>query len=230
MRPLPTPDDIPILHLDDDLVVVSKPAGVVIHRDQYTRREEPMLQLVSTRLRRFIYPVHRLDRNTSGILCFALSSEAARHLQANLGASESSKRYLVLVRGTTEERFVSDRPLSNERREPRPACTEFERVAVFSRCSLLRARLRTGRRHQIRRHLGHLAHQVIGDSSYGKGRINAFFRETYGLPRMFLHAHHLTVAHPRTGETLRVDDPLPDDLRAFLGRLPDVDETLRASL
>jgi tRNA pseudouridine65 synthase len=217
--------------LDDDLVVVSKPAGMLVHRDAMSRQREPLLlQEVSTQVGRFLYPVHRLDRNTSGVLAFALSREAARQLSANLADPETVKEYLVLVRGTTPEQFVSDRPLSNDRGEPRPARSEFERLAVFSRCSLLRVRLRTGRYHQIRRHLAHLAHQVIGDTSHGKGRINAFFRAEYGLPRMFVHARRLAVEHPGRGDRIDIADPLAADLLAFLQRLPDVEPAVLAPL
>jgi tRNA pseudouridine65 synthase len=220
-----------ILHFDDDLIAVSKPAGITVHRDAWSHHDEQfVLQTLSDQVSRFLYPVHRLDRNTSGVLCFACRREMTRILHENLAADEAIKEYLVLVRGETPETFISDRPLTNERKEPRPARTEFRRLATFSRCSLLAARLGTGRKHQIRRHLGHLAHQVIGDASYGKGRINNFFRTEFGLPRMFLHARRLVVAHPRSGEMLDLRDPLPDDLRGFLERLPDVEPALLESL
>ena len=91
-------------------------------------------------------------------------------------------------------------------------------------------RISTGRRHQIRRHLSHIRHQIIGDTTYGKGGINRHFREAYGLPRMFLHAWRLEVRHPETGERLRVAAPLPNDLREFLGQLPDADAEMLATL
>ncbi|MHC4991516.1 MAG: RluA family pseudouridine synthase [Planctomycetota bacterium] len=224
-------DSLPILHLDDDLVVVSKPAGMTVHRDRSSAHGEPVvLQTLATQIERYLYPVHRLDRNTSGVIAFALSSEMARALQARLQSEESCKSYLTLVRGETPPKFVSDRPLSNARGERQPCRSEFTRIATFSRCSLLRARIHTGRHHQIRRHLAHLAHQVIGDTTHGKGRINNFFRTTYGLPRMFLHAERLVVAHPRTDLTLDLADPLADDLRWFLERLPDVDPSVLTSV
>lgn len=215
------PPPVPVLHLDEHLVVVSKPAGVVVHRSDQTRDEAyPLLQTLSDQLGRFLFPVHRLDRNTSGVIAFGLTKEAAGTLHANLSAPESIKEYLVLVRGETPETFSSERPLSSERKVKQEARTDFTRLATFSRCSLLRARIHTGRRHQIRRHLAHLAHQVIGDVGYGKGRINQFFRDTYGLPRMFVHAERLRVAHP-AGGVLEIVAPLADDLVAFLDRLPD---------
>ncbi len=218
-----------ILHLDDDLVFVSKPPGMLVHRDAWSPHEEVVLQTLAYQIDRYLFPVHRLDRNTSGVLAFGCSREMARVLHDNLREPDARKEYLVLTRGETPESFTSDRPLSHNG-EPRDARTEFQRLACFSRCSLLRVRTLTGRQHQIRRHLAHLAHQVIGDTRYGKGRINAWFRAEYGLPRMFLHACRIAIAHPRTGAPLEVVDPLAADLRCFLGRLPDVDASLLATL
>lgn len=163
-------------------------------------------------------------------MAFALSSEDARLLQESLTSSEARKEYLALVRGSTAERWECDRPLTSESGDPKPAHSIFEKIAEFSGLTLLRARILTGRRHQIRRHLGHAAHQVLGDSTYGKGRINRYFRETYGLPRMFLHAAVLSFRHPRTSDLMVARASLPGDLRDFLLRLPDVPPGLIDSL
>jgi tRNA pseudouridine65 synthase len=221
---LPSPTGkLAILYQDDALVAVSKPGGLLVHRTPEASDRVFLLQELGAQLGRRVHPVHRLDRATSGVILFAFSSEDTRRLQAALGAEDASKEYLVLVRGLTERAFVVDRPLQNENKVKQEARTSFERVAEFSRCSLLRARLHTGRRHQIRRHLSHSAHQVIGDTSHGKGRINQFFRDHYGLPRLFLHAWLVELLHPRTRERLRIEAPLADDLRLFLERLPDWD-------
>ncbi|MCZ6793843.1 MAG: pseudouridine synthase [Planctomycetota bacterium] len=225
------PEDIEILHLDDSVVVANKPPELLVHRSRESRDTVFLLQRLARQVDRFLYPVHRLDRAASGVIAMAFSSEAARDLQACLGADDAVKEYLVLVRGETPERGESRRPLTDRRTGVRkPACTVFERLAVFSRCSLLKVRIRTGRHHQIRRHLAHLRHQVIGDTSHGKGRINQFFRDEYGLPRLFLHAHLLDIRHPAGEGRLRVRAPLARDLREFLGRLPDPDPDLVARL
>ena len=220
----PAPLDGPpldVLHLDEHLVAVVKPADMNVHREQRAgARGRHALQTVSRQIGKYVFPVHRLDRNTSGILLFALSSDAATGLQASM--AEASKVYLALVRGETPETFVCERPLTGESGEKQAARSSFRRLATFSRCSLIEVTIDTGRKHQIRRHCSGLAHQVIGDSSYGKGRINRFFRYEYGLPRMFLHATRLAVRHPMTGADLSWHVPLPDDLRGFLERLPDV--------
>ncbi|MBL4847666.1 MAG: pseudouridylate synthase [Planctomycetes bacterium] len=198
-------------------MVVSKPSGILVHRTAMSRDSVFLLQQVRDQINRILYPVHRLDRPTSGALVFGLTSEDARRVHDALKTPSSLKEYLVLVRGETPESWISERPVKGKE-----AWTEFERVATFSRSSLLEARLKTGRRHQVRKQLAHAAHQVLGDTSYGKGKINAFFRETYQLPRLFLHAHRLHFDHPRTGEPVEILAPLAPDLSAFLSRLPDV--------
>ncbi|MFO1051487.1 MAG: pseudouridine synthase [Planctomycetota bacterium] len=220
----PPPVPLRILHLDDDLVVVSKPPHMAVHRGGNIGKDEPvLLQTLRDQIGKHLYPVHRLDRPTSGIVAYGLSSEMAARLQVNLHAEDARKEYLVLVRGTTPPEFVSDRPLTDENDNPQPARTEFRTLAHLSRSSLCVARLCTGRMHQIRRHLAHLAHHVLGDSNYGKGRINAWFRESFGLPRLFLHAFRLRIRHPRSGEWMELVDPLPEDLRACLVRIPPSD-------
>lgn len=222
--------EIQVLHIDESFVAVSKPGGLIVHRTGESQDTVFLLQELGAQLGRFLYPVHRLDRAASGVMTFAFTSEDAKLLQALLGADDARKEYVVLARGSTPEAWEEDRSLKNDAGISQPARTAFERIAEFSRLSLLRARIFTGRRHQIRRHLARRAHQVLGDSTYGKGRINQFFRETYGLPRLFLHAALLEIRHPRTGERLTIRAPLEEDLREFLGRLPDCPAELRRSL
>jgi tRNA pseudouridine65 synthase len=220
-----------VLWLDEELVVVSKPAHMAVHRGGNIGKDEPvLLQTLRDQIGKHLYPVHRLDRPTSGIVAYGLTSAMAARLQENLHAPEARKEYLVLVRGTPPDEFVSERPLSDENDQPQPARTEFQRLAVLPRSSLLRARLCTGRMHQIRRHLAHLAHHVLGDTNYGKGRINAWFRATYGLPRLFLHAWRLCIRHPASDAPLELIDPLPEDLRLVLERMPEMPRELLASL
>lgn len=213
---------IEVLLQDEAIVVVAKPPGLLCHRSTESSDHVFLLQTLRNQLGRHVYPVHRLDRAASGAIAFALGSDEARLLQGSLGAPESRKEYLVLVRGATPAKWESTHPLKNDNGVTQDAHTLFEKVAEFSRLTLLRAVLRTGRRHQIRRHLAHEAHQVLGDSTYGKGRINALFREQFGLPRLFLHASVLEFRHPVSGARTAVHCPLADDLCAFLARLPDV--------
>jgi tRNA pseudouridine65 synthase len=161
------------------------------------------------------YPVHRLDRGASGVLALALTPEAARALGDAFAGGCVVKRYLALVRGVPPERGTIDHPVPRgERGGPRiEALTEYRRLEVFGRYSLVEVTPHTGRLHQIRRHLKHIACPLIGDVRYGKGEHNRLFRARHGLNRLALHAFSLELPHPESGDTLRVEAPLPDDLR-----------------
>ncbi len=187
-------------------------------------------QLLTAQLGERLFGVHRLDRGASGVLVFARSSEAASVLHDAIRADSTIKEYLVAARDRTPESFTIDKPLKGRSGQALPARTECTRIATVGRHSLLRVRIRSGRRHQIRRHLKHLAHNVLGDTSHGKGRINAYLREHYGLPRMFLHAWRLTFDDPFTAEPRRLEARLPDDLRAFLLRVPEFDAAILEQL
>ena len=191
---------------------------MLVHRS----REAPdrggfLLQWVRDQIGHFVYPVHRIDRNTSGLVIFALNSEVAAGIQPLLSLAETIKGYTVMVRGRTAVEFNSLRPLTDRTTgTKKPASSQFRRLNVLGGFSLLSAVIQTGRRHQIRRHLHHLRHQVVGDSTYGKGRINRWLRGEFGLPRLFLHAGYLRIENPVTSEKIEVCTPLPADLWHFL--------------
>lgn len=209
MAPLP---DLPPLHQDGSLLAVDKPAGLAIHRGA-ARDRIFALQIVRDREGRHVHAVHRLDRATSGVLLFALDPGTARRMQERFEAGAVEKRYLALVRGIPPESGVIDHPIPRDVDGPRvPAVTEFRRLAIFERYALIEARPRTGRRHQIRRHLKHISHPLIGDVRYGNGEHNRLFRERFGLHRLALHACELAFDHPETGGMLRIVAPVPEDL------------------
>ena len=216
----PANDPIDILYQDEQLLVADKPPGLLVHRSRESSDRVFLLQKLRDQVGRYLYPVQRLDRAASGAIAFALSSEAARDLQASLTSTAARKEYLVLVRGSTVDSGEIDRPLTGANGKKKDALTHFEKIGEVYRSSLLKVRIFTGRRHQIRRHLAHLAHQVIGDTTYGKGKINRFLREEHGLPRMFLHCVRLEFNHPGGEERVEVHAPLAEDLRAFLLNLP----------
>jgi tRNA pseudouridine65 synthase len=207
-----------VLHRDGALVAIDKPAGMLVHRTSEAPDREVVLQTLRDQIGARLYPVHRLDRAASGVLVFALSPEIATSLHEALRAPGAEKRYLTMVRGEIAEQGETDRPLSDDRKIPRSARTRWQRVETIRGFSLVRVWIETGRRHQIRRHLEHLAHQIVGDTTHGKGRINRWLREEFGLPRLFLHAERLALDHPVTGERLELDASLPEDLASFLAR------------
>ncbi len=208
-----------ILHQDEALVAVDKPSGMPVHRG-WARDGLPALQALRDQLGRHLYPVHRLDRATSGVLLFALSREAARAVQAQLEAHQVEKRYLALCRGCDPALVRVDHPLAREEGgEARPAVTELELLGRFERYGLYEARPLTGRRHQIRRHLKHASHPIIGDTKYGKGEHNRLFRERFGFHRLALHAAHIRLRHPFSGKPLAIQAPPSPDLARLLEAL-----------
>jgi tRNA pseudouridine65 synthase len=217
--------DLPFLYQDGCLLAGNKPAGLAVHRGM-ARDRTFALQLVRDQVGRHVHAVHRLDRATSGVLLFALDTHTAGRMQELLAAGRVEKRYLALVRGIPPESGVIDHPIPRDVDGPRvPAVTEFRRLATLERYALVEARPRTGRRHQIRRHLKHLSHPLIGDVRYGKGEHNRLFRERFGLLRLALHALELVFEHPETGEAVRIVAPVPEDLAGPLrtmGLLKDI--------
>ena len=208
--------DVPVLHRDEDLLAVDKPGGWLVHRSRESSDRRFLLQVLRDRMGRRLYPVHRLDRAASGVLLFAFAPPGAAALHAALAAG--TKRYVALVRGEIAEHGEIDRPLTDDRGVKREARTRWWRLECLDGFSVIEVEIDTGRRHQIRRHLAHLAHQIVGDTTYGKGRINRWLRDAFGLPRLFLHASRVELAHPSTGAPLALGAPLAADLAAFLDR------------
>jgi tRNA pseudouridine65 synthase len=201
-----------LLYQDERVAVVAKPSGLAVHAG-WAREPEVAVRVARELLGAFVYPVHRIDRGASGALAFALDREAARLLHDAFEAGTVDKRYLALVRGVTPEQVVVDHAIPRREGGPRvPAVTEIVRLGVFERYSLVEARPRTGRLHQIRRHLKHLGHPLIGDVNYGKGEHNRLFRTRFGLQRLALHAVSLVFPHPSDGHVVRVVAPVPADL------------------
>jgi len=231
-----------ILFHDEYFVAVNKPAGLLVHRSDLDRHEtEFALQMVRNQVGLHVYPVHRLDRPTSGVLLFALSPEAARRAGEFFDSDAVRKTYLAVVRGIAEDEAVIDYPLQElpDRYETKhetgnsdakEALTAYRRLAVVElplplgkfptvRYSLLEVRPRSGRRHQIRRHLKHVFHPIIGDTTYGEGRHNRLFRNELGCTRMLLHAAELSFPHPWKGETVTISAPLDEEFTDVMYRL-----------
>ena len=206
-----------ILFQDEHLVAVDKPSGMMVHRNQDCKQGPFLIQELRTQLNQLVYPIHRLDRPTSGILLFALSPEAVTDIKKLW--DQNTKTYLTLVRGKTPDEFVSERPLTfiskNGVKSQKECRTEFKTIKSFQDYSLVEASLKTGRRHQIRRHLSHFGHHILGDTTYGKGFINSKAREA-GLNRLFLHHQKLVLHRPGTDSTLSLSSDLSVELEQFL--------------
>ena len=231
-----------ILYRDDGLIAIDKPSGLLVHRSDIDRRETRFaVQLLRDQIGRRVYPAHRLDRGTSGVLLLAYDGETASKLGAQFESRAVEKTYLAVVRGHPPESGVIDHPLArrpddyehlpaNASLAAQPALTRYRRLAVAelpyavdryptSRYALVELNPETGRRHQLRRHLKHLAHPIIGDSTYGKGRHNRLFQEVFSCQRMLLACTRLVLHHPTSGTPLRIDAPPSEDFARVLAAL-----------
>ena len=228
-------ETLDILYQDEHIVVIDKPSGLLVHRSPIDRRERRFaLQLLRDQLGQRVYPVHRLDKPTSGLLVFGLHSEAASLLQQAFRERQVDKTYHAIVRGYAPEEGTIDEPLSDKReqiergdqppRPPQPAQTHYrclERVELdiasgrfaTSRYSLVELQPHTGRKHQLRRHMKKINHHIIGDTRYGDGKHNRLFRDHYGIHRLLLFASKLAFIHPYSGQQLSAWAPIPDQLQ-----------------
>lgn len=205
-----------ILYQNDRLVAINKPPGMLVHRSPLSRDRVFVLQALRDQLGQRLYPVHRLDRATSGALLFALNPDTAHELNRAFAAQQVKKTYLAVVRGWPEPAAgLVDRPVRDDAREThREALTRYRRLAAAelpianrrhatSRYSLMALEPRTGRRHQLRIHMERISHPIIGDTTHGDGEHNRLFREHLGTRRLLLHAASLVI--PKSGN-------LPDGL------------------
>lgn len=235
-------DRLDILYRDETMVAINKPAGLLVHRSDIDRHETRFaVQLLRRQIRQKIYPVHRLDKPTSGVLLFALDPDTARKIGQSFMGGEIGKNYLAVVRGITAESGLIDHPL-REKLDPiadrdadqdKPAAsavTRYRRLASTelpfavgryssTRYSLVSLEPATGRKHQLRRHMKHISHHIIGDTTHGDGRHNRFFREQFGSHRLLLSATKLCLNHPHTGDKVEITAPLDSEFSDLLGKL-----------
>ena len=213
---------IDLLWIDAHVVVAHKPSGLLVHRGWDDDDDVAMFRVRDALGGAHVHPLHRLDRGTSGALVFARTKEAAAILARAFEEGEIDKHYLALVRGTPPDEGVIDYPLPKKEDGPRVrAVTRFRTLARSSvdRCSLVEAMPETGRLHQVRRHLRHINHPLVGDVKHGSGVINRHYRATYALHRLALHASKIAFTHPITGARVEVTAPMPEDLAGPLRAL-----------
>lgn len=235
---------IAILHQDAHFVAVDKPAGLAAHRSHLVGRDDDYL---IDRARRVIdgplHLAHRLDRGTSGVVLLARSREIAARLGADFADRRIDKTYLAIVRGWPDENGEIDHPLTGASMTgaPKPALTRWRRLAQVEvpialgrypqqRYSLLELRPETGRYRQLRRHLHHVHHPIIGDATHGRGEHNRLFKQYFGSHRLLLHAWRLRLRHPVDGKALHIEAPFDTTWLSLLerfdwsNRLPSPDD------
>ena len=231
-----------ILFEDESLVVVNKDSGLLVHKTSIDARETKFaLQILRDQIRQRVFLVHRLDKPTSGALIFAKSKEIAAKMSQEFVEQRVHKKYLAIVRGAVKGQILIDYPLKevrDQKNDPRMQKTKDAQVAqTFIKClssielpvrvgrysssrySLIEANPLTGRQHQIRRHLKHISHPIIGDINYGSGEHNRFFENHLGVRRLFLACTQIAFTHPTTQKILSVDAPLAEDFQSTIEKL-----------
>lgn len=232
-----------ILYRDDDLMVVNKPAGVPVHGSRILEgRPVTLYSMAREACGRMVHAVHRLDRPVSGAMVLAFDKETLAELGRSFEHRLVSKRYLAVVRGWPPEQGSIDHSLCpprddrGEKSEPRPARTRYERIAMIevpvavppypaSRYSLVALYPETGRRHQLRRHMKHVSHHLLGDTTYGRGEHNRVFREHFDCSRLLLHSECVAFRHPRTGKNMTVHAGLDEEFQSIVDVFGWADET-----
>ena len=233
--------ELDILYQDDYLVAINKPSGLLVHRSWLdTHATEFAVQKLRDQIGQHVYPVHRLDRPTSGVLLFVLDKDSARHLMQQFVDQTTEKSYVAVVRGHLDQGML-DYPLKYQydkiadkkadmTKPPQEAVTEYSCLAQTevpiavgpyesARYSLMKLIPKTGRKHQLRRHMKHLRHPIVGDTSHGDGKHNTMFRDNFDIHRLLLHAAYLSVIHPKTEQKIEIHAPLTSEFARVLSEI-----------
>jgi tRNA pseudouridine65 synthase len=233
------PQKLEIIYLDPYLIAVNKPAGLLVHRSPIASQEKQFaLQSVRNQLGRRVFPVHRLDRPTAGVLLFALNSEIAKKTSELFQTGRIIKKYIAIVRGYTEECGTIQYNMKNIKNQGVPArdfltinecysASDYKRLATIeidfevdkyptSRYSLVALFPKTGRRHQLRRHMKHISHPIIGDTKYGKSTHNHFFRDRFNCNCLLLNAISLRFQHPVSGSIIEISACISTQFKSVL--------------
>ncbi|WP_100642208.1 pseudouridine synthase [Alteromonas facilis] len=216
---------LPIIYRDEHLIAVDKPAGLLVHRSMIAKREtEFAMQMVRDQIGQYVFPVHRLDRPTSGVLLFALDSATAALLTEQFSQREVGKSYQAIVRGHMPRAWDIDYPLkeildrktdrkARQDKPPQPAFTECHCIQRYTiplpvgryegaRFSYIDLFPKTGRKHQLRRHMAHIRHPIVGDTTHGDGKQNQFLRHHFNFQQLALTCTEMTLQHPHLRQKL----------------------------
>ena len=205
-----------ILYNDNDLIAINKPHGIAVHRSEYVGKDDTyVMQELRNQLGQKVFPGHRVDKKTSGVLLFSLSQESNKLVQQLFRENLIKKKYLAIVRGYTEDSGIIDYPLINDKGKKQEAVTEYNTLSRTelnipfgkfntSRYSLVEVYPQTGRMHQIRKHLAHINHPIIGDRPHGCNKQNKLFKEKFNMTTMMLHAMEISFIHPLTSQEVKI--------------------------
>jgi tRNA pseudouridine65 synthase len=222
-----------ILYQDEHLVAINKPSGLLVHKSPIDKHETQFaLQMLRDQIGQYVYPVHRLDKPTSGVLIFALDAQMAKTMSLLFRASKVHKEYIAVVRGYTEDESLIDYSLKQMldtkeqkkqgiTKEIQEAQTMYKRLATVelpfpvsrysvARYSLVKLFPKTGRKHQLRRHMKHIFHPIVGDTKHGRGEHNKLFREKFECHRLLLHSDKIKFVHPISHKEVLINAPIDD--------------------
>ncbi|MEN5056397.1 pseudouridine synthase [Sphingobacterium kitahiroshimense] len=217
-----------ILYQDEDIIAINKPHGLLVHRSSIARdASEFALQLLRDQINQSVYPAHRLDRKTAGILLFSLNKDMDKELQQLFQNQQVDKKYLAILRGHAPEEMHIDYPLKKDNGVIQEAQTDFKTIAhtelpfpsgkfPTSRYSLVEANPTTGRMHQLRKHFAHIFHPIIGDRPHGCNKQNKFWKEHFEMDTMMLHASEITFKHPKTQNNIIINAGLQPEFKRVL--------------
>jgi len=222
--------ELEILYKDEYLVAINKPSGLLVHKSMIDSHEIYFaMKMLRDQIGQWVYPIHRLDKPTSGVLLFALDSHTAKLMSEQFKEHSIEKTYISIARGYVADEGIIEHALrekldkisdkdASKYKEAQEAVTAFRCLGQVEidasvgrydtvRYSLVELKPRTGRKHQLRRHMKHINHHLLGDTKYGRGEHNKFVREKYDMYRLLLHAKHLKIMHPYTQKELLIEAP-----------------------
>ncbi|MBV2227147.1 MAG: pseudouridylate synthase [Sphingobacterium mizutaii] len=220
-----------ILFEDEDFVAINKPHGLLVHKSSIAAdTSEFALQLLRDQIGKKVYPAHRLDRKTAGVLLFSLNKEMDSAIQTAFSQNLIKKEYLAVLRGHTDPEGTINYPLKKENGTIQEALTHYQTLATTeidlpfgkfptSRYSLVLAKPETGRMHQLRRHFAHIFHPIIGDRPHGCNKQNKLWKDTFQHDTMLLHAKSLAFSHPKTQENILIQAQIQPEFKRALGIL-----------
>lgn len=228
-----------ILYQDDHYIAINKPSGLLVHRSPIDRHETRFaIQMLRDQIGQYVYPLHRLDKPTSGVLFFALDKQSAHLVSEQFKAHTLQKTYLGIVRGYTDPQGriehalkekldkIADKDAQKDK-EAQEAITEYKTLAKIEldfavgrydkvRYSLVEMKPKTGRKHQLRRHMKHISHHLLGDTKYGRGEHNKLIRKEFDCHRMLLHASKLKLYHPYLKKEITIRANLDSVFQKFV--------------
>ncbi|HTI61334.1 pseudouridine synthase [Mucilaginibacter sp.] len=217
-----------ILFRDEYLIAINKPHGLLVHKSKIAADVEVFaLQLLRDQVGQKVFPAHRIDRKTGGVLLFAFNKEIEIAMQKQFAENRVAKTYLAIVRGHTDDQGGVDYPLRKENGTLQDAYTAYRTLKraeldvpfgkhATSRYSLVEATPATGRMHQLRKHFAHIFHPIIGDRTHGCNKQNKLFKDKWEMETMLLHAHSIEFAHPVTGQQVTISAPLQPEFEQVM--------------